>query len=147
MHCRLLHLALLSLASLLATGCYCPMLSGRYGDCCGFPPGSPPTYVAPSGGEVNYAPFSAPHCCWLSTLLPGLGPGLGGGDNSVPSEQGPDYLSPPAKFHPIPTRPVFESQAFYPPTELLEPAGGNPLRPATATIATARATAQPASLR
>jgi len=74
-------------------------------------------------------------------LLPGLvgGMGMGNGDNSVPTQQGPDYLSPQAKFHPVPTRPVFEPQLAYPPTELIEPGMSNPLRSTTATIATARA--------
>jgi hypothetical protein len=65
--------------------------------------------------------------------------GLGAGDNNVPSQQGPDYVSPQAKFHPVPTRPVFEPLPVYPPPQLIEPGMSNPLRSTTATIATARA--------
>jgi hypothetical protein len=42
-------------------------------------------------------------------------------ETSVPSRQGPDYVSPLAKFHPVPTRPVFEPQLAYPPLQLLDP--------------------------
>ena len=142
---RILHFAILAAASLLASGCYCPMLSGRYCDCRGFPPGLPSNYVAPDGNEASYAPCGPPHCCSLSMLFPSFMGGMDGigANNAVPSQQGPDYLSPQPKFHPVPTRPVFEPQVFYPPTELIEPAGSNPLRPTTETIATSRA----ASLR
>ena len=33
----------------------------------------------------------------------------------VPTEQKADYISPTAKYHPVPTRPVFEPQPDYPP--------------------------------
>jgi len=64
----------------------------------------------------------------------GLLAGLGGRAVSlvtarVPSQQGPDYTSPQAKFHPIPTRPAFEPQFLYPPPQFIDPAGDNPLRP------------------
>ena len=137
---RILHVALLAAASLLVSGCYCPMLSGRYCDCCGFPPGLPANSIVPDGNDANCASCGPPHGCCLGMLFPGL-LGVGGaGDNSVPSQQGPDYLSPQAKFHPVPTRPVFEPTPAYPPTELIVPGiTSNPLRSTTATIATARA--------
>src|SRR6185503_11514409 len=65
-----------------------------------------------------------------------LGDGHSGGPNGqVPSRQGPDYVSPQPKFHPVPTRPVFEPAPAYPPTQLIEPGISNPLRSHTATIA------------
>jgi hypothetical protein len=134
---RIFHFAFLAAASLLASGCYCPMLSGRYCECGGFPPGLPASCAAPDGNEAGYAPCGPPHCCGLGMLFPGLLGGMGG-NNAVASQQGPDYLSPQPKFHPVPTGPVFETQPGYPPTELLEPGTSNPLRSATATIATAR---------
>ena len=140
---RILHLALVTAATVLASGCYCPMLSGRYCDCRGFPPGLPNNCVAPGGNELNYAPCGPPHCCCLGMLFPGLAGGMGGNNNSVPSQQGPDYSSPHANFHPVPTRPVFEPTPAYPPTELIEPGISNPLRSHTATIATARAVKLP----
>jgi len=36
-----------------------------------------------------------------------------GGNGLVPAEQHADYLSPPPKFHPVPTRPVFEPLPTY----------------------------------
>jgi hypothetical protein len=36
------------------------------------------------------------------------------------SEQHADYVSPLPKFHPVPTRPVFEPLPDYPPVALLE---------------------------
>jgi hypothetical protein len=138
MQLRIFQIAFLSAAAMLASGCYCPMLSGRYCDYRGFPPGLPNNCVAPDANELNYAPCGPPHCCGLSMLFPGLAGGMGG-NNSVPSQQGPDYSSPLAKFHPVPTRPVFEPMPAHPPTELIEPGISNPLRSHTATIATARA--------
>jgi hypothetical protein len=140
MQARILHIAILTAATVLASGCYCPMLSGRNCDHRGFPPGLPNNCVAPDGNELNYAPCGPPHCCGLGMLFPGLAGGLGAnGSGNVPSQQGPDYLSPHAKFHPVPTRPVFEPTLAYTPTELIEPGISNPLRSHTATIATARA--------
>jgi hypothetical protein len=49
--------------------------------------------------------------------------GSHGGDGGVPSQQHDDYVSPLAKFHPVPTRPVFEPLAAYPPAVLLAPSG------------------------
>jgi hypothetical protein len=39
--------------------------------------------------------------------------GAGGASGHVPSRQGPDYVSPQAKFHPVPTRPVFEPELVH----------------------------------
>lgn len=33
----------------------------------------------------------------------------------APTEQKADYVSPTAKYHPVPTHPVFEPQPDYPP--------------------------------
>jgi hypothetical protein len=41
----------------------------------------------------------------------------------VPSEQHADYLAPHPRFHPVPTRPVFEPQPHYPPPLPLDPPG------------------------
>ena len=143
---RTLHIALLSAASLLASGCYCPMLSGRYCDprccppcilgntpCCVPPVGRDETASAADGPPSDCSPPCAPlHRRWLSRLFPGLAGG------EVPSQQGPDYLSPQPKFHPVPTRPVFEPQLAYPPPQLIESAGAsppaNPLRSAAAHV-------------
>ncbi len=136
---RIIHVALFAAASMLASGCYCPMLSGRYCDCRGFPSGLATSYLGPDGNNAISAPCGPPHCCGLSMLFPGLAGGIGAGNSNVPSQQGPDYMSPQAKFHPIPTRPVFEPQPAYPPVALIEPGISNPLRSTTATVATARA--------
>jgi hypothetical protein len=139
MRIQLATAALLAIASLLASGCCCPMLSGRYCDyrCCpgAMPPGCDPGMAA-YGNNAPYGscgPACAPHCCCLCKLL---FPGLAGG--GVPSEQGPDYLSPHANFHPVPTRPVFEAVPAYSPPERISTGGSNPLRWSTGTIATAR---------
>jgi hypothetical protein len=39
----------------------------------------------------------------------------------VPSVQHADYVTPPPKYHPLPTHPVFEPQSFYSPPDLLDP--------------------------
>jgi hypothetical protein len=44
----------------------------------------------------------------------------------VPSKQHFDYVSPTPKYHPVPTRPVFEPQPEYPPPHQL--AGPEPRR-------------------
>jgi hypothetical protein len=46
----------------------------------------------------------------------------------VPSQQHPDYYSPPARFHPIPTRPAFESLPTYPSLLPADSGMNNPLR-------------------
>jgi hypothetical protein len=51
--------------------------------------------------------------------------------HGVPSQQHPDYYSPPAKFHPIPTRPAFEPLPSYPPLLPADPGMNNPLRAST----------------
>jgi len=133
----MIHIALAAIASLLAGGCYCPMLSGRYCDCGCFGPAMP-CNCAPDAGDAGLPPCGPVHCGGISALFPGLA-GAGGANGGVPSQQGPDYVSPQPKFHPIPTRPVFEPVPAYPPTQLIEPGISNPLRSHTATIATARA--------
>jgi hypothetical protein len=40
----------------------------------------------------------------------------------MPGYQGPDYISPQPKFHPLPTHPVFEPLPAYPLPEPIEPA-------------------------
>jgi hypothetical protein len=129
---KLPFIAPLALTSLLATGCYCPMLSGRYGElgCC------PPCPLPPAAPVENCEPVCqqggrSHRACFLGGWL-GFGgrQALGRGEGAVPSQQGPDYVSPQAKFHPCPTRPVFEPQLVYPPPQLIETADSNPLRPA-----------------
>jgi hypothetical protein len=56
------------------------------------------------------------------------GLGLAHSASQVPSQQGPDYASPQPKFHPIPTHPVFEPLLAYPPPQLIDVGGSNPLR-------------------
>jgi len=127
-------IALLATASLLATGCYCPMLSGRYGELDCYPPCPMPPPTAPAKVEDKTATAEScgPHgCCLFGGLFGGRGfTGLGLAHNAsqVPSQQGPDYVSPQPKFHPVPTRPVFEPQFAYPPPQPIEVGGSNPLR-------------------
>lgn len=159
-------------ASLLATGCCCPPLSGRYcnpcccqpraarGCCCPFcvatryqmtaycqPPACPPAeYSQPAcppvedlgpitveSSQLASCPDSADcpdpcrkplHCTWLRAWFARQ-------RNGVPSQQHPDYYSPPAKFHPIPTRPAFEPLPTYPPLLPADPGMNNPLRAST----------------
>jgi hypothetical protein len=177
--------------SLLASGCYCPMLSGRYSDLacmrgCPLPGANPAPIADPNAPPRPTMQPSAPQPSApqspgpqqpapqqpaplppainnqssqnvppaLNSGDPGLhgpglhGPGLHGrgihghgllaglggravslATARVPSQQGPDYASPQAKFHPIPTRPAFEPQFVYPPPQFIDPAGDNPLRP------------------
>jgi len=105
------------------------MLSGRYCEVGLHPPC--PTSMTIVSGEGQKAGNSAiaanrhhgPH---------GLA-GLGGhfrmrkAAQQATGVQGPDYISPTARFHPCPTRPVFEPQLTYAPLELIEPAGDSPL--------------------
>src|SRR5262245_38092179 len=112
--------ALLTLA-LLATGCCCPQLSGRYCH-----PASDP--CSPEDTSACCPDATAHHCCGhrgrgLSSLVAFLGIGGAG----VSSDQGPDYISPQPKFHPVPTHPVFEPQLASAPLQSIEPAENNPL--------------------
>jgi hypothetical protein len=111
-----------ALAMAVAGGCCCPTLSGRYselamlasyGDAAGLPPCAwqPPTDRPCCPQEAAAAacrecPQFEGRCAaghWRQAARGGLA-----GPRRVPSQQHPDYLSPPAKFHPVPTRPVFE---------------------------------------
>ncbi len=138
-------LALVATASILAAGCCCPGLSGRYRNsccqqtsnaCC--QQNSPNTYPDPQTACPPDASASACPCddcnagCSHGCLLPGcsLRGWLAGWRNGVPSQQQPDYYSPPAKFHPIPTRPAFEPLASYPPLLPADSGMNNPLRAA-----------------
>jgi hypothetical protein len=153
-------IALAITASLLASGCCCP-LSGRYNEvgccppcmqrCCPAPcpapyplmentvcppadPACPPGNAAsnavaedcPPECDACEGPFRRlfwPHNCGLSRWLT-----LGFGQGNVPSQQHPAYHSPPAKFHPIPTRPAFEPLPSYPPLMPADSGMNNPLR-------------------
>jgi hypothetical protein len=119
-------LPLLAIATLLATGCCCPQLSGRYCHPACHPAGPPPDTAAfdANNGEAC-CPHGGGHCWGLRSRLAAL---FGIGGEGVPSQQGPDYASPQPKFHPVPTHPVFEPQFTGPPPQLIEPAGSNPLR-------------------
>ena len=164
-------IALAIAASLLAGGCCCPMLSGRYSEvgccpphlqrCCpgacapgacpsaacppagclpadsfcppadaACPPADAVYYDAPQeclpasdAGECGRSPLARLHCSCLSRWLT-----LGFGQGNVPSQQHPAYYSPPAKFHPIPTRPAFEPLPSYPPLMPADSGMNNPLR-------------------
>ncbi|HEY2411943.1 MAG TPA: hypothetical protein VGI40_06860 [Pirellulaceae bacterium] len=158
-------------ASLLAPGCCCPQLSGRYCNpcccqsradlcCCPLcvatrcqmtaccpspaclppecqpqtcPPAEDPCPIAADSSQLASCPNSADcpdpcgkssHCGWLRTWFARQ-------RNGVPSQQHPDYYSPPAKFHPIPTRPAFEPLPSYPPLLPADPGLNNPLRAST----------------
>jgi hypothetical protein len=140
---KLLSAALLVATSVLASGCYCPTLSGRYGEVGCFPPCpvvAAPPQAAPPPAEPPPAEDCKPSAEVASEAhRPVFSGGLlrhGGrlalrrSQGQVPSRQGPAYASPQAKFHPVPTRPVFEPEPAYPPLQLIEAAGSNPLRPA-----------------
>jgi hypothetical protein len=128
---RLPTIAAMSAASLLAAGCYCPMLSGRYSDLGPCGPCGAPAHLVP-GNEVckQELETGSQECDRLHGGLLGLRGGLarlhlgatGGG------QQGPDYVSPQARFHPVPTRPAFEPQLDYPQPELIEAADSGPPR-------------------
>ena len=64
------------------------------------------------------------HCGWFHAWFAGQ-------RNGVPTQQHPAYYSPPAKFHPIPTRPAFEPLPTYPPLMPAYPGMNNPLRAST----------------
>lgn len=111
-----------ALAMAVAGGCCCPMLSGRYNELamlasCADAAGLPPCAWGPPGDppcRLHEEPAaSCPHGCRLRGRCAAarLGHAAQAGmlaPRRVPSQQHADYLSPPAKFHPVPTRPVFE---------------------------------------
>ena len=157
-------------ASLLAGGCCCQPLSGRYCDvaccpprctarcCCPLciapvcmsmcqsataqcpppvcPPATeqcPPPACSPAGGPSLTAAdsTSCPDSCQSFPRCEGVHAWFAGLWHGVPSQQHPDYYSPPAKFHPIPTRPAFEPLSSYPPLLPADPGMNNPLRAST----------------
>jgi hypothetical protein len=128
---RLHSIAVLAAASLLASGCYCPMLSGRYCELGCRPPYPLPASAISADCRTNGDASIAARCHNVPHGFRGLGGRLGTRHlaNQTVGEQGPNYVSPAAKFHPCPTRPVFEPQLAYPPLQLVEAAGDNPLRP------------------
>jgi hypothetical protein len=154
MKARLKFLALAATASFLAAGCCCPGLSGRYRSnaCCQQNSSSCcqqtsdaccqqhvqdacPQPVATCPPDANASACPCDDCnagCSHGCLLPGchLRGWLAGWRHGVPSQQQPDYYSPPAKFHPIPTRPAFEPLASYPPLLPTDSGMNNPLRAA-----------------
>jgi len=92
------------------------------------PPAAP---AAPEATSTAAAPCAQHGCGLFHGLFSGRGVtglGLAHGENQVPSQQGPDYASPQPKFHPIPTHPVFEPLLAYPPPQLIDVGGSNPLR-------------------
>ncbi|HEX5105180.1 MAG TPA: hypothetical protein VFV87_15275 [Pirellulaceae bacterium] len=123
------HLAILTsaLASAWLGGCCCPPISCRYGE-----PGCPAGPLAPSCGcgagctDCGCGQGASACACGDGHAMHhGLGahfPLLARGHlhhEPVPTEQKADYVSPTAKYHPVPTRPVFEPQPDYPPPYLL----------------------------
>jgi hypothetical protein len=129
----------LSLAALPLAGCCCP-LSGRYHNCCESqaactPPGAAgvaavaiadmkPLADAKPHGKGNGSGLHAEGALRHRGLLArfrGHPAGAPGDRGPVPSEQHADYLAPHPRFHPVPTRPVFEPQPAYPPPLLLDP--------------------------
>ena len=106
---------------LALAGCCGPAISGRYCDV-----GQP--QAAACGCETAHASRRCLH--GGSGLVHGNGamlhrPLLAGlfgmnASSSIPAEQHADYLSPLAKFHPVPTRPVFESLPAHGPPLLLD---------------------------
>src|SRR5262245_30227913 len=109
-------LLLLSMLPLALCGCCCfPPLSGRYGNVGPTPVGAadPCCSCQPCCGLVH-----GPLLAWLHHGAAGFG---SHGLNLAPSEQHADYVSPLAKFHPVPTRPVFEPLPAYHPPMPLDP--------------------------
>jgi hypothetical protein len=110
-------------ASLLAAGCCCPSISGRYYEvglpspsCACDDRGSTPSKFGPAAGH--------------GTASRTFGGWFGKGENGdVASQQHADYVSPLAQFHPAPTRPVFEPQLYHAPPLALDPVA-KPLPPA-----------------
>lgn len=109
---KLPFLAASSLAAALLSGCCCPAISGRYCEV-GMEPPSPA--VGPCGD----------HCdtCGPGVLHRGIMAGRPHLLAKVPSQQHADYVSPLAKFHPVPTRPVFAPLPGYHPPTPLDPVG------------------------
>lgn len=110
------------LASTLAGCCGGPLLSCRYGD-----PGCPCPAPIPSdcgcGGSAQQhsgaGGCSEGNCQRGGGHLPLLAHLPFQHPEPVPTRQHYDYDSPTPKFHPVPTRPVFEPQPEYPPAHLL----------------------------
>jgi hypothetical protein len=107
-------------ACLLATGCCCPAISGRYYEVGLLPPSSPGKQTAANGGNCApgghrlFAGHGAglhPWHCWRGKWQSG----------PVDSQQHADYVSPLPQFHPLPTQPVFEPQLLYPMPLALDP--------------------------
>src|SRR5262245_46213798 len=114
-------IALVACASLLAAGCCCPRLSGRYHEVGCRPPCRG---AAPTVGSARIAD-NQPGPCGRGPIKGGHSHGAWHGllarAGRAPSQQGPDYSSPQPKFHPAPTWPVFEPQITYAPVHLIEP--------------------------
>src|SRR5262245_22565910 len=87
--------------SLLAGGCCCPRLSGRYYEVGCRPPCRAPAPIVGGGPAIptrqlaGCDPWSLKgghgHAAWHGLLARAGG---------APSQQGPDYVSPQPKFHP-----------------------------------------------
>jgi hypothetical protein len=111
---RLAILLAAGIASTLAGCCHGPLLSCRYGDpgCPGPLPGAgyASDGLATAGGLKPDCPTGG-HASLLAHL-PKVHP-------PVVSNQRADYVSPTLKYHPVPTRPVFEPQPEYPPVHPL----------------------------
>jgi len=124
---RILATAVLTWLTAMLAGCCCsPPLSCRYGE-----PGCPAPQPMPANCGCGGAPIhSAMDLAAANHLHHGHLPLLAHlgwrQHESVPSKQHYDYVSPTPKFHPLPTRPVFEPQPEYPPPHPL--AGPMPRR-------------------
>jgi hypothetical protein len=103
---------------LLAAGCCCPAMSGRYCEV-GLP--APGALTSAGGAEKSATcdPERGGHVGGRHAGrhgLHGLHERHGWGERgAVPSQQQYDYIGPLPKFHPVPVRPVFEPQYFYEP--------------------------------
>jgi hypothetical protein len=103
------------IASTLAGCCHGPLLSYRYGESGGPFPLSDAR--CDNCGRHAHASGMAAGCpahghLPLLVHLPKVHP-------PVVSNQRADYVSPTPKYHPVPTRPVFEAQPEYPPAHPL----------------------------
>jgi hypothetical protein len=102
-------------AILLAAGCCCPAVSGRYCEV-GLPAPRPAATAGGADKSAGCDPEKHGHPGGRHAGLHGLHLGRGRGKSGpVPSQQQYDYVGPLPKFHPAPTRPVFETQDFYEP--------------------------------